>query len=154
MTKEEISDFSKRIAQSNKTQLVVLTYEMILNYLDSAKKSFDDGNEGDFVFNLQKSKQFIDNLVSSLDFKYEMSYDLYSLYGYANKCITKSIIKKKNCELDAVIKMISKLMESFDKISDQDDSGIAMKNSGAVYAGLTYGKSDINEMTVPGSTYN
>ena len=50
--------------------------------------------------------------------------------------------------------MMSKLKDSFEKISNEDNSGAVMKGSGAVYAGLTYGKGDINEITDPGSTYN
>lgn len=154
MTKEEINEFSKRIAQSNKTQLVAVTYDIILNYINSATDSLEEGSYRAYVQDLHKAQQLIDNLIASLDFKYELSYELLSLYGYANKCIAKSTVRKKNCDLNVVTDMMSKLKESFEKISNEDNSGTVMKGSGAVYAGLTYGKGDINEITDPGSTYN
>ena len=49
MTREEINQFSMRISQSNRTQIVVITYEIIINYLDSARDSFDNSNVTDFV---------------------------------------------------------------------------------------------------------
>lgn len=36
MTKEDIRDFSMKITQCSKTGLVVITYEIIENYLNSA----------------------------------------------------------------------------------------------------------------------
>ena len=151
MTRDEINQFSKRIAQSNKTQLVVVTYEIIVNYLDTAVESDSDR---DYIYNLQKAQQFLNNLTSALDYSYEISYDLLSLYSYANRCITMSIAKKENCDLDMVKNMMLKLKESFDKISREDESGSVMKNADTVYAGITYGKGSLNEMTEPGSTYN
>ena len=151
MTKDEINEFSKRIAQSNKTQLVVITYEIIVNYLDSAKAS---ENERDFIHNLQKAQQFLNDLISSLDYSYELAYDLLSLYGFANRSITKSIARNEDCNLGTVRNMMVKLGESFEKISSEDKSGTVLKNVKPVYAGITYGKNSINEITPPGSTYN
>ena len=86
MTKEQINEFSLRISQSNKTQIVVITYEIIINYLDSARISIDNSNVTDFVFNVKKARQFINQLSSALDFKYKISFDLMNLYMYANEC--------------------------------------------------------------------
>lgn len=151
MTKNEINEFSKRIAQSNKTQLVVITYEIIVNYLDTAKSS---ENERDFIYNLQKAQQFLNDLISSLDYSYELSYDLLSLYGFANRSITKSIARNDDCDLETVKNMMLKLRDSFDKVSREDKSGAVLKNVEPVYAGITYGKNSVNEITAPGSTYN
>jgi len=151
MTKDEIKEFSMRIAQSNKTQLVVISYEIIVNYIESAKSSED---EKDFIFNIQKAQQFLNDLTSALDYSYEISYDLLSLYSYANRCFVKSIAKKQQCDLDTVKNMMLKLRESFEKVSKEDKSGPVIKNVEPVYAGMTYGKNSLNETVSPGSTYN
>lgn len=151
MTKDEIKEFSMRIAQSNKTQLVVISYEIIVNYIESAQSSED---EKDFIFNIQKAQQFLNDLTSALDYSYEISYDLLSLYSYANRCFVKSIAKKQQCDLDTVKNMMLKLRESFEKVSKEDKSGPVIKNVEPVYAGMTYGKNSLNETVSPGSTYN
>lgn len=151
MTKDEIKEFSMRIAQSNKTQLVVISYEIIVNYIESAQSSED---EKDFIFNIQKAQQFLNDLTSALDYSYEISYDLLSLYSYANRCFAKSIAKKQQCDLDTVKNMMLKLRESFEKVSKEDKSGPVIKNVEPVYAGMTYGKNSLNETVSPGSTYN
>ena len=59
MTKEEMKEFSLRIAESSKTELVVITYDVILNYVESAVKAHKDNELDLVVFNLQKAKQFV-----------------------------------------------------------------------------------------------
>ena len=64
MTKEEIKEFSLRIADSSKTELVVITYDIIINYIDGAIKAYEEEELENVVFNLQKAKQFVNNLSS------------------------------------------------------------------------------------------
>ncbi len=151
MTKSEINEFTKRIAQSNKTQLIVITYEIIVNYIESAQNS---GSDRDFIYNIQKAQQFLNDLTSALDYSYELSYDLLSLYSFANRCFVKSIARKQDCNLDTIKNMMLKLRESFEKVSREDKSGPVIKGAEPVYAGITYGKGSLNEMVPPGSTYN
>ena len=40
MTKEMKQIFTRRITQANRTQLVVVVYDMLLTYLDDAKKAY------------------------------------------------------------------------------------------------------------------
>ena len=39
MTDTEIKEYTRRISQSNPTEIVVITYEIIINYIESAVKS-------------------------------------------------------------------------------------------------------------------
>ncbi|NLL92765.1 MAG: flagellar protein FliS [Clostridiales bacterium] len=149
MTKEEIKDFSLRITQSSKTELVVVTYDIIINYLEAAKNSFKEDNIEEFIFNVKKAKQFINDLSSNLDFHYKLSFDLMSLYLYANKCLVSAQVKKTDEKLDSVIDVISGLKIGFLEVAKEDVRGLAMPNSSQVYVGLTYGKtSKLNEYSV------
>ena len=58
MTKEDISVFSIRIAQGSKTDLVVITYEIIIKYLETAKIEFQDENKDKFLFNIKNTPLF------------------------------------------------------------------------------------------------
>ena len=149
MTKEEMKNFSLRIAESSKTELVVITYDVILNYIESAIKSYEDEDLDAVVFNLQKAKQFVNNLSSCLDFKYAISRELLSLYLYVNKCLVKDIVKRNPAHADDIKAVITKLRESYNEISPLDNSGKVMKNSEQVYVGYTYGRtSTLNEVIV------
>ncbi len=153
MTKEEMNIFSRRIAQSSKSELVVITYEIILNYIESAKSELKADNIEQFVFNIKKAKQFVNDLSSVLDFTQKISFELMSIYMYVDRCFIRSIIKRQDCELDTVESVIIKLKAGFEEISKQDNSGSMMKNGEQIYAGLTYGRGVLNEVTMRGNTY-
>lgn len=149
MTKEEMNVFSLRIANCSKTELIVITYDIIMNYVDSACRSYDEGDLDGVVFNLKKAKQFLNNLSSSLDFKYGISYELMNIYMYLNNCLVRNIAKRNVENADSIKSVIARLRSSFDEISGLDQSGKVMKNSEQVYVGYTYGRtSTLNEVRV------
>ena len=148
MTKEQINEFSMRISQSNKTQIVVITYEIIINYLDSGMISFDNKNVTDFVFNIKKARQFLNQLSSSLDFTQKISFELMNLYMYANDCLVKSEIKQQNVNLSTVRDMMEKLREAFEIVSKDDKSMSVMQGGEKVFQGLTYGKNAMGTVMV------
>lgn len=150
MTDGEIKEFSLRISQSNRTEIVVISYEIILNYIKSAKECFKEGKLDDMVKNLKKAKQFVNDLSSNLDFNYSISGELMSLYRYSNMTLMNSIIKRNVDGLEIVEKIMTKLRESFIEVAKIDNRGYAIKGAGQVYAGLTYGNnSKLNECVMP-----
>ena len=149
MTKKEIREFSLRIAESSKTELIVITYDIILNYIEAAKEAYASDHPEDVVFNLQKAKQFVNNLSSCLDFRYTIAQELMRLYIYVNNCLMKDIIKREPKNADLINEIIGKLRASYQEISPLDKSGKVMKNSEQVYAGYTYGRtSRLNEVVI------
>ncbi|MBE5925452.1 MAG: flagellar protein FliS [Lachnospiraceae bacterium] len=153
MTKEEINVFSKRVAQSSKSELIVISYEIILNYIESAKIELAKENTEKFVFNVKKAKQFVNDLSSVLDFTQKISFELMNIYMFIDRCLIKSMVKKMDCELSTVESIIGKLKVAFEEVSKSDDSGAMMKNGEHIYAGLTYGRGVLNEVAIRGNTY-
>ena len=152
MSKEEINIFSRRITQSSRSELVVITYEIIENYIERAMEVQDD--KEDFVFNMKKAKQFLNNVSSALDFSYDISKQLMSLYMYMDRCLISSIVKQTPVEIDTVLSILTKLKSSFVEVSKFDKSGAVMQGGEQVYAGLTYGKGVLNEVAVRQHVYN
>lgn len=148
MTKEQINEFSMRISQSNKTQIVVITYEIIINYLDSAQLSIHNNDIDDFVFNVKKARQFLNQLSSALDFRYNISKELMSLYMFANECLIKSEVKRQDIHLADIRKMMVSLHGAFEEVSKQDTSLPQMQGGSVVYEGLTYGKNAMGTVMV------
>ena len=73
MTEEKIREFSLRISQTSRTGLVAITDEIIITYIEDAKKALGENDKEAFLFNIGKAKQFVDDLSSSLDIKYLMN---------------------------------------------------------------------------------
>lgn len=149
MTKEDIRDFSMKITQCSKTGLVVITYEIIENYLNSAIECHKKMDIEGFRFNIKKAKQFLNDLSSSLDFNYKISFDLMSLYMFINNRLVSASVRKSVDLLDECLNIIGSLKSAFGKIEDEDKRGKVMPNSDQVYVGLTYGKgSKLNEYSL------
>lgn len=148
MTKKELQEYAIRVTQSSKTGLVVITYEIITSYLDTAKKVYDKENIKEFVYNINKAKQFVNELSSCLDFKYKISLELLEIYLYINRVLVASVIKKDADQIDRIIGIINKLKSAFGKISEEEKPGTVMENTEKIYAGLTYSKGKLNEYTV------
>lgn len=149
MTREQIKDFSLRISQCSRTELVVITDEIIISYIEEAEKALDSGNRETFLFQLKKARQFIDELCSALDMRFELSFQLMNLYSYVRDCLIKAGIRNTKESLADAVKVIQGLKEAFAEVAKTDHSGKVIENSQKVYAGLTYGPgSKLNEVVL------
>ena len=146
MDKDSIQAYSKRIAQANRSELVVITYEILIEHIDNAQKSFSD--KAEFANDLECAQSFLKELMVGLDFQYDISYNLMSLYIFINKKLIEAKQKDTIEELPRVKKMLMDLLGSFREVGKQDTSGPVMQNTQKVYAGLTYGRNDVNEMSL------
>ncbi len=146
MTKSEINAYSNRIACATKTELVVIMYEIAKSYILSATECYESSDMEGFKRDLKKAKQFVNELNTSLNLEYRISYDLMSIYLFMNRTLLNAIIRESTENLSAVAGMLDKLHDAFAVVSSQDESGPVMKNVQTVYAGLTYSKNNLNEM--------
>lgn len=146
MKKEKLQEFTLRITQSNRTQLVVVIYDIILSYVEDAEACHETADWEGFMEALDKTAGFVKELVGALDFQYEISAQLFSLYLYANKCINRARVKKDASELKGVRIVVEGLKKSFEEIAKTDKTGPVMKNTQAVYEGFTYGKDSKNQV--------
>ncbi len=149
MTKEQIQQFTVRIANCNKTELVVITYDIILTYLDEAQRSYDLNDMEGFVFNVKKARQYVNNLTTNLDLQYSISYELLRLYMFIDKSLFQGILKKKPVNFQCLNEMIERLKASFVEVAKQDTSKSVLNNTQEVYAGYTYSRGGgLNEMVM------
>ena len=87
----------------------------------------------------------ISDLMSSLNFDYELSYRLMQLYTYANRELIRASIHKKAEHLLHAESVLQSLQAAFSQISKEDDSKPMMENAQTIVAGLTYGRNTLNE---------
>lgn len=148
MTREKKQIFTRRITHANRTQLIVVLYDMLLVYLEDAGKAYDVENMYELVSNLEAARRCILELRNSLNFEYELSKTLFSIYSFADRKLASCISSFTADDLDAFSSMFRKLRDAYHTISQADDSGPLMENIQDVYAGFTYGRTDVNESLV------
>ena len=111
-----------------------------------AKKAFLKG-EG-YTDCIRRMNEVVAHLKGDLDFSYELSYNLYGLYDYVQRCLSKSVYKNDVKELKGASSVMTSLREAFNEVARQDASLSVMRNTQRIAAGYTYGRSDVCEMVV------
>jgi flagellar protein FliS len=120
----------------------------MLVYIEDAITAKTKGDMHEFERNLESARNCIGDLRKSLDFEYELSRSLFSIYTYSDRQLANDIYNGTANNLDVVADMMKKLRKAFYDLSLTDDSQPMMENTQEIYAGLTYGKTDINETLV------
>ena len=145
MTKELKQEFTLRITQANKTQLITILYEMVLLYLDEAKEAIDAEDKTAYKAIIRKIRGCMDELTASLHLEYELAQNLLQLYLYINKELIQANLHFQKENLEHVEFIVEKLHKAYRQIEGQDASGPVMGNTQTVYAGLTYGRNNLTE---------
>lgn len=148
MTNDLMQAYTARISQASRTELVVIIYEIILSDIKAAQKAYESGNIAEYTKELKSAGRFLNELMGTLDYNYEISLDLMSLYIFVNKAISTATFNKNPEMLDGAASILCKLMEGFKEVCKSDNSGSLMKNTQQLYAGLTYGKGSLNEVFI------
>lgn len=145
MTKEALQGYTARITQASRSELIVIIYEIIISSTKEAIEAYGKGNMISFDKELKQAQTLLRELMVALDYSYQLSFDLLSLYIFVNKQFISALIKKKPDTLDSAISILDKLLIGFQAVSREDSSGPMMYNTQQLYAGLTYGKQTLNE---------
>ena len=154
MTQEQIQTYTLRVSQASPRELIVIMYDIILDDIQNAKDASVNENEKQYQADLTHANRFLNELMESLDFSFGISYQLMSLYIYANKMLARARVSGNLEPLKDVEMIIKKLRAGFDGIKGQDTKGAVMQNVQQVYAGLTYGKGKLNESYYNLQDYN
>lgn len=144
MTKEQMQDFTRRVTQANRSGLVLIKYEMLFVYFDDIESAFGKDKEA-LKHALRNADAVLKSFQSTLDFKYGMSAQLYSLYDFHRRQLAKVLMRNSLEDLSQSRVMLQSLYEAFKEAAKQDTSAPLMQNAQQVYAGYTYGKRDVNE---------
>ncbi len=145
MEKGRLQEFTFRVTQASRTELVVIMYDVVLSDTKEARRVLAEGDIAAYERELKHAGRFLNELMGALDYQYEISYELLSLYSFVNKSLIRACVSRDVLLLDAADRVISGLRESFREVSRQDTEGPVMRNTEQVYAGLTYGKGSLNE---------
>jgi len=144
MQKEQIQEFTSKITLSNRTGLTVVTYEILFAYLADAKSALKEERFEDYKQAIRQAQKCISELMVTLNFSYELAAELYRVYAYGKELLAKAMYKRSEAEIDECESLMRMLHTSFVEVAKTDDSAPLMRNTEQVYAGYTYGRSDVN----------
>lgn len=153
MTKELKQEYTLRITQANKTQLITILYEMVILYVDEAEDALAAGDKVAYKSAIRKIRGCMNELTASLHFEYELARNLLQLYLYVNRELVKASSHYDKDSLEHVRLVIGQLRDAYAQIESRDTSGPVMGNTQTVYAGLTYGRNTLTE-NIGGSDSN
>lgn len=144
MTKEQMQDFTRRVTQANRSGLLLIKFEMLFAYFDDIESAF--GNDKEVLKHaVRNADAVLKSFENTLDFKYEISAQLYALYDFHRRQLAKVLMRNSLEDLSRSREMLESLYDSFKEAAKQDTSAPLMQNAQQVYAGYTYGKHDVNE---------
>ena len=145
MTQEKIHAYTRRISMANKTQLITILYEMVLDYISEAEDSLNNNNDKGFSEGLSKAMNCIDELIHSLNMNYELGNNLLALYLFEKRQLLIAAARKSDEELEHVNRTFKSLHSAYVQLEKMNDDEALMTNVPKVYVGLTYGKGKLKE---------
>lgn len=145
MTKELKQEYTLRITQANKTQLITILYEMALQYVNEAKEALAAGDRTALKNAVRRIQGCMCELMDSLHLEYEVAQNLLQLYLYINREVAKAALYNSEENLEHVRPVLENLAAAYRKIEGEDMTAPVMGNTQAVYAGLTYGRDNLME---------
>ena len=152
MTRELKQEYTLRITQANKTQLITILYEIVLIYIDEAEAALSEDDRAEYKSAIRKIRGCMNELTASLNLEYDLAQNLLQLYLYVNRELVQASVHNEKENLEHIRLVIGELQKAYKKIENQDVSGPVMGNTQTVYAGLTYGRNTLTEnITDPAS---
>lgn len=145
MKAELKQEFTRRITSANKSELIVIMYDMFHQDISEAIEYCLDGNMVDMKNQIRRTRAILSELINALDRQYEIANNLYSIYRFVERQIIESDVKRSVDGLREADRLMSMLGKSFREVAKQDTDKAIMENTESVYAGMTYGRNNLNE---------
>ena len=143
-------EYQLKISNANRVGLVVIVYDICMDYLDEAIGYAGSGETAEFRKALANARSCITRHMSSLDMTQDLSETLMQIYIFCIRQLARADYKVDVDRVQSVRVIMERLRDAFRTIEDQDTSSPVMDHTHEVYAGLTYGTGGLNESIVSG----
>ncbi len=148
MTSEKKSEYTLRITQANRAELIVILYEITIDYVEEAIAAASADDIGSVSFSTANAMRCIEEMQNNLHFEYDLAKSLNRLYVYMKNKLRAAYISGETEGLNEVLDKLKKLRDSYEKIASTDKSGPVMIHTQTVLTGMTYSKDKVlDELT-------
>lgn len=132
------------VANASQGELLCITYKLFLDHIKEAMDKTGIEQEK----HVETGIEIIKNLTENLNFKVEIASRLFEIYIYVQNLLINYKYQEGN--LKEAYELIQVIYKGYEEIVKQEKSKKpAMQNAENIYAGITYGKGILNEMTMP-----
>lgn len=100
-------------------------------YLDDARAAYDAADWDAYKEALRRAQRAIDELISALNFSYDMAKNLYSIYVFCRDSIAKSLYKRDLADAEDACRLMKKLYDGFLHAAEQGSFGAAYEKYAA-----------------------
>jgi flagellar protein FliS len=125
--------------------MIVILYDILFAYMEEAKEEHEQNHYEAYKDAIKQSQKTLDMMMGALDFRYEVSKDLQKLYVTCKNLLAKAIYQNRLDGICEAEKILKNLYVGFTEAAKSDTSAPLMQNVQKVYAGMTYGRSSLNE---------
>ena len=94
MTDEAKQEFTRRITTANKSELVVILFDMFERYAEDAIMFSDEGKKDAMAAETGRARNVVLELINSLDRQYDISNNLYSIYRYVDRLLIDASVRR------------------------------------------------------------
>lgn len=145
MTKEQISNYTRRISEANETQMITILYEMTLDYLYDAKKSLEKEDLTAYDKELTRAQNCITELIRSLNMSYGIAQTFMHLYIFSKRHLITAAIRHDATYIDDIVSIFEKMRDCYRELEKLNQAASVITGAQQVFAGLTYGPGRLNE---------
>jgi flagellar protein FliS len=140
------SDISSRVATASPLKLVTIVFEGLFDAIDEAKMHLENNDLFSFNSEADRAMKIIQELFNSLDFEFELSKGIGSVYFFSKNHLMLGVLKKDFTMFDNVKKVLTPIYEGFVEIASVEEvPDPLISNSTGILAGAMYGKGFLNE---------
>lgn len=101
------------VQTSSPAQLLLMLYDGAIRFGKTALEGMEAADYEKVNVNLGKAQTIVNELIATLDLKYEVSNSLASLYEYINYLLIESNIKKSKDQTEEAIGYLIELRQTF-----------------------------------------
>lgn len=101
------------IQTSTPAQLVVMLYDGAIRFIKTALQGMQQHDNEKTSTNLGKAQSIVSELMGTLNFDYEISKNLYSLYEYTNYLLIEANIRKDATKAEEAVGYLMDLRETW-----------------------------------------
>lgn len=110
---------NNKILTASPEELTLMLYEGAIKFCNLAKIDMEKGEYGDAIHHVQRARNIIVELQSTLDFKYPVAKDFDIIYTYVFQLMVKCNTKRDMEALDEVLVQLRELRDMWKQMMKQ-----------------------------------
>ncbi|MCR5344692.1 MAG: flagellar protein FliS [Lachnospiraceae bacterium] len=147
MKLEKKKEYKERIIAANRSELIVIMYEMLFSYMEDVYVALDKDEWVEAKEAINHAEAVVRRLIDDLDFNYDIAKELYPLYDFVLRRFAAAKFKKSAEPVKQAETILRNLYKGMLEMASKDNSPTLMQNREDMYLGLTYGKNSLNEIS-------